>query len=141
MTVCCRLVVGEVLKLFTQLTVDIAWEVPVHIWPVACDGRPHGALQYSVALVVDLLEKERRVVSTKVPSANQKRICRAIERRASRGMSEIAEVIVVTVDDDGTIADVIVAYFAAVVPIRRSSANTFRKSKGEETNASHKEED
>lgn len=64
----------------------------------------------------------------------------AVEYRQSLGVDKLGKVVVVAVDDNGTLADEGTANTPTVETIGRFSANTLSESESEETDRSHEKE-
>lgn len=86
-------------------------------------------------MLVHVLEHERDIATGSAPSTFKKRIGLAVESRSSLRMLEIAEIVIVAVDDHGTVTN-----RARVKTIGRLSADGFSKAEGEETDPGHETE-
>jgi hypothetical protein len=130
-------VVCGVCPVTAVLAINITREVPVKIGAVSSDSRVRRLGDHSEASLIDVLEHEGGVVSAEIPTKVEEWVCGAIESSTGRGVNEFGEIVVVAVDDNGTITYVGFADSAAVETIRGCSTDGLGKSKGKETNTGH----
>lgn len=136
-----RFISGDVGALIAQLTENITGKIPVQEAPGTRYTRAVSFGDYAEALLIDFLKQKRGVVAAKVPAACEHGICGAIEHKVGLGVFEFRKVIVVSVDDHGTVANELVTYVAAVETIRGGATHGFGEAKRQEAHAGHEHQD
>jgi len=114
-----------------KLVVGVAREVPREIAVLVRDRGAVSGLDDAAAVLVDLLEEEGQIHASDIPAAFEQRIGPPIER-GTDGMLELAEVVVVTVNNDRRVADC-----ASLEAGRGFATDGLGEAEGEEANAEH----
>jgi hypothetical protein len=136
-----RFVVCVVHPSTAELTVNIAREVPVKVGAGPRDSRIRRLGDNPETLLVNFLEHKGSVVSAEIPTRIIKRVRSAVKNRKSLGVDELGEIVVIAMDDNGTLADVRTANVPAMKTIRRLPTNALSESESKETDSSHEKED
>jgi hypothetical protein len=134
-------VVCSVRPFATELTVNVAREVPVKVdaGPRNCRVRRLG--DKPEASLINLLEHKRSVISAETPTRIFKRIRSAVEHGKSLGVEELGEIVVIAMDYDGAFADEGIADAPAMETIGGLPTNGLGESESEETDSSHEQQD
>lgn len=136
MTIRPLLVARQIRPSRPKLVIYIAREIPIQISLVPTDTRRPGLGDQAKAVLVDVLEQKTRVRPSEIPSTLNERISLSVECGACVRVLEVAEIVIVPMDDHRAVLDV-----PCVVPIRRVSAHGFRESESKETDTSHECQD
>lgn len=93
------LITGQVGTTPSYAAVDVAGHIPIKKIACTSDSRTRGFGDNVKTMLVDLLEEERGIVSSEIPTASGNGIGIAIEARRG-GVFEVGEVITIAVNDN-----------------------------------------
>jgi hypothetical protein len=137
-----RVVAAEIGTRTPILVEYIAWEVPIQLCPFARDTASGGLSDQPQTVLIGILEQETRIVPCKTfETLGKQRVGLAIERRSGGGVVKFRKIVVESVDGDGSFADKGVADCTTVESEGWSPTDSFSKTKGEEADAGHEQED
>lgn len=135
MAIRARIIRGEVGKGRPVLVIHIAWEIPIKVAIASGDGRIASLRDKLLAVLIHVLEHERDIGRSSIPSANKDGVRLAIEI-AHLWVLEVGEIVIKTMDNDRAIFD-----GTGFVAIRWSATHGLGEAEGEETDTCHKRKD
>lgn len=114
------------------LAMKIARKVPGHVIARVLDTSAGRRLNDIETLLVDILEQETGILAPRHPPVHVERVLRTIEIVCNRWVFPVGEIVIVAIDDEGSIIGA-----PAVDSEFLSTADRFGEAKREETNAGH----